>query len=151
MFGRTPPKITIDSLVGATTRIEGDLIFSGSLRIDGEVVGKVRCADAGSSLLVVSAQARVCGEVHCDNLVVDGVIEGPVHCRGLLELQPNARILGDVSYHRLEMQGGAAVTGRLAHQEAAPEPQFELASVAEPERPANPNSVRQSVMRAKGL
>ena len=40
MFERNA-KNPIDTLIGASTRIEGDLLFCGGLRIDGHVRGNV--------------------------------------------------------------------------------------------------------------
>src|SRR4051812_29873761 len=121
MFGRNA-KIGIDSLVGLTTRIEGNLYFRGGLRVDGEVHGNV-IADAGeSSVLIVSEHGRIRGEVRCSNLVVNGHIAGPVYCSEVLELQPKARIVGDVYYKLLEMHGGALVSGQLTHQQSCESP-----------------------------
>ncbi|MPN17693.1 hypothetical protein SDC9_165048 [bioreactor metagenome] len=41
---------------------------------------------------------------------------GPVFAAETLELQPNAKVTGDVEYTTLEMQQGAVVQGRLIHQ-----------------------------------
>jgi cytoskeletal protein CcmA (bactofilin family) len=124
MFGKHS-KIDIDSHVGAAARVRGDLSFSGGLKVDGEVTGNVTAADGPDQVLVVSEQGRIIGEVRCANIVVNGVIEGPVFSTGQLELQPKGRILGDVQYKLLEMHGGAAVTGKLLHQ-AGSEPVFHL-------------------------
>src|SRR3954468_7439877 len=116
MFGRTA-KSTIDSLIGRSTSIEGNLFFKGGLRIDGHVKGNV-IADAGElSMLVISEHAKVEGEVRVAHLVVNGEIVGPVYSSDLLELQPKARITGDVYYKALEMHGGALVSGKLTHDQ----------------------------------
>ena len=128
MFGRTA-RNEIESLVAASARIEGDLKFSGGLRVDGEVHGNVIAAEGPDCVLVVSEHAHIEGEVHCANVVVNGVIEGSVFCTELLELQPKGRIVGNVHYKMLEMHGGALVTGTLTHHEPG-EPVFHL--VAEP-------------------
>jgi cytoskeletal protein CcmA (bactofilin family) len=129
MFGRNA-KSEIDSLIGISARIEGDLVFTGGLRIDGEVHGNVIAGDAtADSVLIVSEHARIEGEVRCANLVVNGYIAGTVHSTELLELQPKGRIHGDVHYRLLEMHGGALVTGKLTHDAApipAAEPVFHL-------------------------
>jgi cytoskeletal protein CcmA (bactofilin family) len=128
MFGRNA-KSEIDSLIGISARIEGDLVFSGGLRIDGEVHGNVIAGDAAAdSVLIVSEHARIEGEVRCANLVVNGYIAGTVRSTELLELQPKGRIHGDVHYRLLEMHGGALVTGKLTHEASAPsgEPVFHL-------------------------
>lgn len=127
MFGRNA-KSEIDSLIGISARIEGNLCFTGGLRIDGEVLGNVISAEGPDHLLIVSEHARIEGEVRCANLVVNGFIAGPVHASELLELQPKGRIFGDVHYKLLEMHGGATVTGTLTHEQVG-EPVFHLAAV----------------------
>lgn len=118
MFGKKPskPQSRIDSLIGTGTRIEGNVIFSGGLRVDGEIKGDVRAADGQSGTLVVSEQARIEGEIHVSHLVVNGTVVGPVHAEEFLELQPRSHVTGDVHYTSLEMHLGAVVEGRLAHR-----------------------------------
>ncbi len=105
----------IDSLIGAGTRIEGNVIFAGGLRVDGEIKGDVRTGEGEAGTLVVSEQARIEGEVHVAHLVVNGTVVGPIHATELLELQPRSRVSGDVHYTSLEMHLGAIVEGRLVH------------------------------------
>lgn len=122
MFGQrkaAKPQSRIDSLIGAGTKIEGDIHFSGGLRIDGEVRGSVVAVPGQQATLVISEQARVEGEVRVTHLVVNGTIAGPVHSAEFLELQPKSRISGDVHYTKLEMHLGAVVDGRLVHTAAA--------------------------------
>jgi len=120
MFGAKPkPQTRIDSLIGSGTRIEGNVVFSGGLRIDGEVRGDVRSADGQQTTLVVSEQARIEGEIRVSHLVVNGTIVGPVHAAESLELQAGSRVKGDVHYKSLEIQQGAVVEGRLVHHGAA--------------------------------
>ena len=92
MFERNA-KTPIDTLIGASTRIEGDLLFCGGLRID--------------------------GEVRCSSLVVSGEINGPVYVSEMLEIQPKARIVGEVYYKVLEMHSGALVQGKLSRHDSA--------------------------------
>ncbi len=117
MFGKSAkPPTKIDSLIGAGTVIEGNVVFSGGLRIDGEVRGNVSATGDQPSTLVVSEQARIDGEVNVAHLVVNGTVNGPVRSSDFLELQPRARVTGDVEYNAVEMHLGAIVQGRLLHQ-----------------------------------
>jgi len=109
------PQNRIDSLIGAGTRIEGNISFSGGLRVDGEVRGNVVAAGGQPSTLVVSEQARIDREIHVSHLVVNGAINGPVFSTEFLELQARACVKGDVQYKSLEMHLGAVVEGRLVH------------------------------------
>jgi cytoskeletal protein CcmA (bactofilin family) len=125
MFGRKT-KSTIDSLIGAATSIEGNVHFKGGLRIDGRVKGDVIAEADEISMLVISEHARVEGEVRVAHLLVNGEVIGPVYSSELLELQPKARITGDVQYKALEMHGGAVVSGKLTHS-TTEEPLLKLA------------------------
>lgn len=112
MFGKKkqPP---IKSLIAQGTRVDGSLTFQDGLRVDGEVVGNIRASDAQPSILVVSESATVTGQIHADHVIINGTVRGPVLAVELLELQPKARIEGDVSYRALEMHQGATITGQL--------------------------------------
>jgi cytoskeletal protein CcmA (bactofilin family) len=125
MLGRKN-KGTIDSLIGISTSIEGNVRFQGGLRIDGQVKGNVIAEGDDPSMLVISEHAKVEGEVRVAHLVVNGEIVGPVYSSELLELQPRARITGDVYYKALEMHGGALVAGKLTHDQVG-EPVLKLA------------------------
>ncbi|MBK0394757.1 bactofilin family protein [Ramlibacter algicola] len=128
MFGKKaqPP---IKSLIAHGTRVDGNLIFTEGLRIDGEVVGDVRAATEEPSMLVISEAATVQGTVQADHVIVNGTVRGPVHAAELLELQPKARIEGDVSYRALEMHQGAVIAGQLQPLEAGEEkPLLKLAA-----------------------
>jgi len=117
MFRRkaSKPQSRIDSLIGVGTIIEGNVTFAGGMRVDGEIKGNVIAAGDQPSTLVVSEQARIDGEIHVSHLVVNGAINGPVHCAEFLELQARSRVTGDVYYNTLEMHLGAVVEGRLVH------------------------------------
>jgi len=120
MFERkkhSPPQKRIDSLIGAGTVVHGDLNFTGGLRIDGEVHGNVVSANSEPSTLVISEQARVDGEIRVSHVVINGTVNGPVAANDYLELQPKAKVAGDVSYKTLEMHVGAVIQGRLNHAE----------------------------------
>lgn len=112
MFGKKkqPP---IKSLIAQGTRIDGNLTFLDGLRVDGDVVGDIRASDEQPSILVVSESATVTGQIHAGHVIINGTVRGPVFALELLELQPKARIEGDVSYRALEMHQGATIAGQL--------------------------------------
>jgi cytoskeletal protein CcmA (bactofilin family) len=106
---KQPP---IKSLIANGTLIQGHVQFAEGLRIDGEVIGDIR-ASAQPSILVISETARVNGQIHADHVIINGSVKGPVFATTLLELQPKARIEGDVAYRALEMHQGAMISGQL--------------------------------------
>jgi cytoskeletal protein CcmA (bactofilin family) len=131
MFGgkkNSKPQNRIDSLIGAGTRIEGNVTFTGGLRVDGEIRGNISNDKGQSGTLVISEQASVEGEISVGHVVINGTVIGPVFAGESLELLPNARVTGDVEYHQLEMQQGAVVQGRLVHQTSGKTVELKLAS-----------------------
>ena len=118
MFERNA-KNPIDNLIGAATRIEGDLLFCGGLRIDGHVRGNVTGEPGEPTHVVLGEAGRIDGEVRCSSLVVSGEINGPVYVSEMLEIQPKARIVGEVYYKVLEMHSGALVQGKLSRHDSA--------------------------------
>lgn len=100
--------------------LRGDIHFSGSLHLEGRVEGTVS-ADAGDqALFTLSETGRVCGEVNVPRAVINGEVEGNIHCSDCLELAAAAKVKGDVHYKVLEMAAGATVNGRMVHETEAP-------------------------------
>ena len=124
MFGgkTSKPQTRIDSLIGEGTTVEGNVIFSGGLRVDGRVKGNVQTSDDQPSTLVLSERARIEGEIRVSHAVVNGTVVGPVFAAEYVELQAKSNVTGDVHYRTLEIQLGAVVQGRLVHQQESSAP-----------------------------
>ena len=103
----------IDSLLGATTRIDGDVRFSGGLHLDGAVAGNVHAASETASRLVVSESAVIEGSVVADVVELHGTVRGDIHARGRATLGPRARVEGNLHYGAIEMAAGAHIKGKL--------------------------------------
>ena len=112
MFNRKkqPP---IKSLIAHGSQINGNYTFTDGLRVDGGVTGNIRTNDEQPSILVISETAVVTGEIHADHIIVNGQVNGPIYASVMLELQPKARVVGDVHYISLEMHQGATISGQL--------------------------------------
>ncbi len=113
---KQPP---IRSVIGEGTVLTGELRFSDGIRIDGEVRGDVIALGSEPSLVVIGEKARVLGKVKAGHVIINGEVKGPVESYERLDLQPRARIFGDVRYEALEMHQGASISGELIPLEAA--------------------------------
>jgi cytoskeletal protein CcmA (bactofilin family) len=98
------------------------------LRVDGEIRGDVVAEESMSSVVVISEKAKVHGRVKAAHVIVNGEVNGPVESYALLELQPKARVVGDIRYEALEMHQGAQVDGELRPLKAAERPSLVLAA-----------------------
>lgn len=127
MFGKKKQP-AIRTLIGEGTVILGELRFTDGLRIDGEVRGDVIATSEENSILVISENACVTGKVQAGHVIISGTVTGPVFSSGLLELQPKARVWGDVRYEALEMHQGATIDGELRPLKADEKPAIKLAA-----------------------
>jgi cytoskeletal protein CcmA (bactofilin family) len=103
----------LSSLIAPGVEIAGDVIISDGLRVDGHVEGDVLCKPGTRGLLVLSEKGSISGAVKVHDAVVNGTIRGDLEVEHFLELQPNARVTGNISYRQLRMDCGATVEGRL--------------------------------------
>lgn len=108
----------IDSLIGPGTIVEGDISFTGGLRIEGEIKGDVSVGSTDSGILMLGGGGLITGGVRVTHLVVDGSINGSVYVTDSVELRPSARVTGDIHYGTLEMHPGAVIHGHLVHVES---------------------------------
>ena len=117
MLGNSRKKKTakIDSLIGENTEITGDVQFTGRLHIDGMVKGNIFAEAGSNSVLSLSDQGRIEGEIHVPHNIIDGTVNGNVYSSEHIELEARSRITGDVYYNLLEISGGAQVSGRLVY------------------------------------
>ena len=117
MFGKKKNKSIevnkLSSLIADNVEIVGDVIFSGGLRVDGRVEGNVINKGDERGLLVLSEFGCIEGSVQTYDAVVNGTIIGDLSVRHFLELQPNARVTGNITYSQLQMDCGASVEGKL--------------------------------------
>jgi cytoskeletal protein CcmA (bactofilin family) len=129
MFGRRKQITTrIDTLLGRTANLKGDLEFSGGLHLDGRVLGNVRSTAEDGGALSVSESGFIEGNVQVTNIVMNGTVNGDMYARERLVLGGKARVNGNVHYGVIEMAPGAVITGKLipitqtTEQAAAAEP-----------------------------
>jgi cytoskeletal protein CcmA (bactofilin family) len=117
MLGRKQRRHTVvETLVGANTRISGDLHFSGGCHIDGTVNGSVTADSDSQSALSISEEGNIDGGVTVPFVVLNGIVRGDVFANQRVELGPTARVIGNVYYNLIEMAIGAEINGKLVHQ-----------------------------------
>jgi cytoskeletal protein CcmA (bactofilin family) len=129
------PIESVDTLIGVKTQIQGDLEFSGGLRIDGKLTGNLKSVDGANSTLVLSETAHVEGNINVAHVIINGRVNGNIIASERVILQPKAVIKGDVRYRTVEMALGASVNGALVCEEAGPK---QVNSPTQSVKPAQP-------------
>jgi cytoskeletal protein CcmA (bactofilin family) len=103
----------LSSLIDRGVEIVGDVHITDGLRVDGRIQGDVRARTDARGLLALSEHGSIEGSVQVYDAVINGTVTGDVSVEHFLELQPNARVTGNISYRQLRMECGATVEGRL--------------------------------------
>jgi cytoskeletal protein CcmA (bactofilin family) len=117
MFKQKPSKSAkVDTLIGAKTRINGDIEFNGGLHLDGHINGNVKGDSSADTFLSVSQHGCIEGSVIAPNVVLNGIVKGDIEASGRVELGENARVLGNVQYTVIETAVGAQINGKLIHR-----------------------------------
>ena len=109
----------VETLIGPHVVIQGDLLFSGGLYIEGKVHGKVIAEAGADSLLTLAVGGVIEGEINAPKTVISGRLIGDLRCSERVELTETAHIQGNIHYRLIEITAGAAVSGQLIHEQSS--------------------------------
>ncbi len=98
---------TIDTMIGAETAIEGNILCGGTVRVDGKVKGDI----TAKGDIFIGKSASVIGDLSGDNIDVSGSIEGNVAAKGTLRMHTSATLTGDIQVHSFVADEGALFHG----------------------------------------
>ena len=120
------------TLISEGTEIRGDMVFRGSMHVEGRVVGDIQAHDG---TLRLADGGYIEGDIRVADIVINGTVKGDVFAAGKLELASKANISGNVYYNMIEMVVGAQVNGVLERVNSPDtlETTRELGCVKEPE------------------
>ena len=104
---RTAPDQTV-TVIGNGARLEGNLISSASLRIEGGVTGTIT-ADGD---VTVAPEAEVAADIKATNATLGGRFKGNAVVTGTIELTSTARVEGNLTSRSLIVNQGAIFSGQ---------------------------------------
>lgn len=104
----TPPQKveTRPSIIGASLQFVGEIRSAGSVRINGQVKGKVT-----ARALTVGRRGGIEGQVAAETAQIDGLVQGDLEADTVI-LGPNAQVIGDITHRSLAMEPGARFEGK---------------------------------------
>ncbi|MFH1069407.1 MAG: polymer-forming cytoskeletal protein [Candidatus Glassbacteria bacterium] len=118
MFGKKK-KIVIDSInsvLGETTKVDGRLVFSGTMRIDGTIEGEVvgEKKDSVRNTLIIGEKARISGDIHADTVINSGKVLGNVFASQRVAIHDPGELIGDVQTSELTVEEGVIFNGKCS-------------------------------------
>jgi cytoskeletal protein CcmA (bactofilin family) len=102
------------SVISTNLKITGDLVGDGDVHVSGTVDGDIKCGN-----LTVGEGAGVKGQIHATKVTILGLVHGSIAAK-TVTLGPTARIVGDVTYEKLEVESGAFFEGY--YKQSTPQP-----------------------------
>lgn len=106
------------NLIGRGTVIVGSISASSSIRVEGEIKGKVVCHD----LVTVGSSGNVEGDVDAKNLVIGGKVNGNISAQDKLVMEAKSNVTGDIRARRLVVDEGATFDGTCSMKEPKEKP-----------------------------
>ena len=106
MFTKDTEKL--ESLIGANTDFQGELHVKGTLKVDGQVDGKLN-----AEWVIVSETAVVKGEVTAKKIMVGGRVEGNLRAQEVVEIKAKGKVLGDIFTNKLSVKEGGEFNGKI--------------------------------------
>lgn len=95
------------NLIGNGTKITGDIMSNGDVRIDGHLIGNI----VTTGKFVLGQSGVVEGNVSSNNADLSGEVKGTVTIEEMLSLKSTAKINGDIVTGKLAIEPGAMFTG----------------------------------------
>lgn len=115
---------TISTLLGAGTSVEGTLEFRDTIRLDGQVRGKII---SPSGTLIIGEKALIEAEVSVGTVIIKGTVNGRVEAQDRVEIYAPARVNGDVVTPSIAIDAGVVFNGQCTMlTQASPTPKKPL-------------------------
>jgi cytoskeletal protein CcmA (bactofilin family) len=106
-----------DTLLGEHTVTEGTIRSQASMRIEGKIIGEIRC----DGDLTIGEKAVIEANIHARNVIIAGKVEGDVIASGKLAITSTGKLFGNVSSASLSIEEGAVFSGTSMMSAAAGE------------------------------
>jgi cytoskeletal protein CcmA (bactofilin family) len=110
MFGRKQNEI--ETIIGGGSSVRGRIVTSGTVRIDGEVVG-----DVEADWVIIGEAGSINGDVGARGAVIGGTVRGDIKVKESVEILDKGRLYGDVYSARLAVMEGAIFCGHSFMQD----------------------------------
>lgn len=102
----------VKAFLGEGTKFKGILRFTGSVRLDGLLEGKIITKDT----LIVGEKAHIIAELSVGTLISLGKIEGNIVAANKIEIRAKSEIIGNIKTPLLFVEEGASFDGQCEMQ-----------------------------------
>lgn len=100
------------------TKIDGELEFKGSFRIDGYFKGKIN----SDSILTVGENGKVEADIKIGNIIISGETKGNIYAKEKVEIHSSGRVFGNIISPKLSIDEGAYLEANCQTSDKPPKP-----------------------------
>jgi cytoskeletal protein CcmA (bactofilin family) len=101
------PEMTV---VGRGAQLEGTLVSTESIRIDGHAKGRI----AARVDVILSSHSHVEADIQAQNVVAGGTLKGSITARTMTEVAEGGRVEGNIRSKALVVREGALFSGQAS-------------------------------------
>jgi len=95
------------NIISEGTKIKGDVIANGDIRIDGELLGNI----SAKGRLVIGPKGKIEGQIICNNIEISGYVKGKVTASELINMKSTSQIIGYIVAGKLSVEPGSLFSG----------------------------------------
>lgn len=96
------------TLIGAGTTLKGDISSNSDLRIDGTVIGNIKC----TAKIIIGNSGIVEGDIMGNQADIVGKVSGNIHAKELLQLRGDCKVTGNLYAGKLQIEPTATFNGQ---------------------------------------
>jgi len=130
------------TVIAEGLNIAGDVTAEGMVEMHGQIEGELKC-----TALRVSQRGRVKGKIISEDVVVNGIVDGPIHGDNV-SLESKANVTGDIHHESLSIEKGASFDGRSLQKNKPAKQELAKASSKKASATAGRNSSDPKSTRA---
>ena len=115
---KTYSETNVVTIIGPGTAVNGEIACKGTVRIEGNVSGRISSDDT----IVVLEMGKVKADLTAGQVIIGGEVEGNITARERLEISPKGKLIGDITAPRVSIAEGVLFEGLCTMDAPAQKP-----------------------------
>ena len=100
----------VSAWIGTALVVQGKVISTQDLTIDGKVEGTIELGDHG---LTIGSGAEIKADLVAQTITISGAVTGNITATSVVDLRASGSVDGDITTPRLIMADGAIIKGKV--------------------------------------
>ena len=102
-----PDDFSINTIIGLGSSIKGDIKISGSIRIDGDLLGNLET----DGNVQIGEDARIKGNITAKSIIIRGIVIGDITVKESVKLLSSSAVVGDILARSIQLDDNVLFHG----------------------------------------